>query len=392
MIDPLSRVDVVVIGGGAAGLTAAATAAGRGRTVAVFERNKAPCRKVLVSGGGRCNFTNLDVSSANFVCGNPHFVKSALARFTPRDFLDLVEGFDIEWEERDHGQLFCRHSSKAILALLLDRCRTSGAEIHTDADVRHVERRGESFAVSTAAGDVVCDSVIVATGGLSWPRLGATDLGLRIAGSFGLEVTEVRPGLAPLDLDGSDLELCRDLSGYSLPVTATCAGVAFSDALLLTHHGISGPVALQISNYWSPGAAVAIDLLPDRDLVAEFEAASSRPPARVLGRLWSKRFASRWCERHGFDRPWVESTRKERDRLIATVSAWTLHPIGTGGYDKAEVTVGGVDTNALSSKTLEALTVPGLFFIGEVVDVTGWLGGYNFQWAWASGVAAGEVA
>ena len=391
MTDSSLHADVIVIGAGAAGLMCAATAAQLGHSVLVLEHNDAPGRKVLVSGGGRCNFTNLNVDAGNFICGNSHFVKSALARFTPRDFLDMVEDFGIEWEERSHGQLFCRHSSKAILGLLLDACRVADVDIQTGVKVRHVVSRDDGFSVATATGDLSCSRVVVATGGLSWQQLGATDLGLSIARSFGLPVTELRPGLAPLDLDGSDLSLCCDQSGFSLPARLTCNGTTFDDALLLTHHGLSGPVALQASNYWLPGSSVSINLLPDQDPVALFEAASGRLPAQVLGRQWSKRFARAWCARHGFGKPWAESSRSEMDRLAATVSGWTVYPVGTGGYDKAEITVGGVDTQALSSKTMEAKSVPGLFFIGEVVDVTGWLGGYNFQWAWASGIAAGEA-
>lgn len=387
------RVDVVVIGGGAAGLMAAAVAAARGRRTLVLERNQAPGRKVLVSGGGRCNFTNIDAGPENFLSDNPHFAKSALARFTPRDFLDLVEAHGIAWREKHLGQLFCVHSSKAILGLLLERCRVGGAEIRTGADVTGVRRDGDGFVVGAAAGDVACESVVVASGGLSWPKLGTSDVGYRIARDFGLPLVETRPGLAPLELDGADLDLCRDQSGYSFPARVCCAGAAFRDDLLLTHRGLSGPAALQASSFWRPGAAVTVDLLPDADAAALLDAAPGRTPAQVLGRALSRRFARAWCGRHGIAaRPWAETPRAERERILAAVSGWTVRPVRTGGWELAEVTVGGVDTRGLSSRTLAARDVPGLHFVGEVVDVTGWLGGYNFQWAWASGAAAGASA
>ncbi len=391
MTDAWRDADVIVLGAGAAGLMCAATAAARGRSVLVLERNDAPGRKVLVSGGGRCNFTNVDAAPDRYVSANPHFAKSALARFTPRDFLDLVEEHGIDWHEKHLGQLFCDHSSKAILGLLLEHCRVAGAPIRTGVDVRHALRDDGGFTVATPGGDLRCESLVVATGGLSWPRLGATDLGHRIAASFGLPVTELRPGLVPLELDGPDLELCSELSGVAFPARVTCAGVAYDDDVLLTHYGLSGPAVLQASNHWTRGEVVTIDLMPGEDPAVVFETAAGKSPAQVLARRFPRRFARGWCARHGFARPWAESSRAERERLTAAVGGWTLHPTGTAGWTKAEVTVGGVDTSALSSRTLEAREVPGLYFVGEVVDVTGWLGGYNFQWAWASGRAAGEA-
>ena len=383
--------DVIVLGAGAAGLMCAAVAAARGRDVLVLERNEAPGRKVLISGGGRCNFTNLRTTPDNFLSANPHFAKSALARFTPRDILDMVEAHGVSWHEKHLGQLFCDNSSKAVLGMLLEQCRLTGAPIRTGIDVRHARPSAGGFTVATGDGDLRCESLVVATGGCSWTQLGATDLGYRLARSFGLPITDLRPGLVPLILDGLDLAICVELSGVSFPARVSCGAASFDDDVLLTHHGLSGPAILQASSYWTPGAVIVVDLLPGVDLVEMFEIAAAKNVISVLARRLPKRLAHGWCARHGFDGRWADMTQREQDRLLATLCGWTLHPVGTAGYDKAEVTVGGVATDALSSKTLESRSVPGLYFIGEVVDVTGWLGGYNFQWAWASGRAAGEV-
>jgi len=363
---PQAAADVVIVGGGAAGLMAAAEAGARGRRVLVLERNAAPGRKILVSGGGRCNFTNLDAGPANYLSANPHFAKSALARFTPRDFLDLVEARGIAWREKHLGQLFCVRSSKAVLGLLLERCRVAGVEIRTGVEVRAVRREGDGFRVLPADADAVaCSAVVVAAGGLSWPKLGVSDAGYRSARDFGLPLAPVRPGLAPLELDGGDLALCRDHSGLAFPARVACAGQEFRDDLLLTHRGLSGPAALQASSYWTPGADVTVDLLPDGDPATLFGAAPRRTPAQTLGRLLSRRFAKAWCARHRVpDRPWAELSRKERARVAGLVAAWPVQPRGVGGWELAEVTVGGVDTRALDSRTLAAREVPGLHFIG----------------------------
>ena len=307
-------VDVVVVGAGAAGLLCAATAAARGRSVLVLERNDAPGRKVLISGGGRCNFTNLHTAPDRFLSTNPHFAKSALARFTPRDFLDMVEAFGIDWHEKHLGQLFCDHSSKAVLGMLLEQCRIAGAPIRTGVRVSGARPDAGGYTVLVEDGDDLrCESLVVASGGPAWPKLGATDMGYGLARSFGLKIVEPRPGLVPLNLDGDELALCAELSGVSFPARVSCAGAVFDDDVLLTHAGLSGPAILQVSSYWKPGAAVEIDLLPGEDLVDVFESASNRNVVSVLARRLPKRFAHGWCARHGFDGRWADMRRPEQD-------------------------------------------------------------------------------
>ena len=376
--------DVIVLGGGAAGLFCALTAAGAGRRVVVLEHNERVGKKITISGGGRCNFTNVRAAADNYLSSNPEFCRSALARYTPADFLALVESHGIRWHEKKLGQLFCNTSSREIIALLEDECARAGAEIRCGIRIDEVTKP-DRFHIRTSQGELTADAVVVATGGLSFAKLGATDLGYRIAKQFGLRLTEIRPGLVPLAFNEQDKAELGPLSGVSLPVRVRHKKSVFEEALLVTHRGLSGPAVLQISNYWHEGEALTFDLLPDGD--------GHPMPGRgsavaQLSAVWPKRFAEVWCAHHAPDKPVAQWTAAERTHVQHLIHHWPLHFAGTEGYPKAEVTLGGVDTRDLSSKTMDARAVPGLYFIGEVVDVTGWLGGYNFQWAWASAHAA----
>ena len=390
------NVDVLVIGAGAAGLICAITAGQRGKRVLVVDHANKPGKKILMSGGGRCNFTNMGTTPANFLSANPHFAKSALARYTPWDFIALVEKHRIKYHEKELGQLFCDESSKLIVRMLLDECAAAGVEVRTGCAVTHVRKVEDGFRVLTGAGEVHATSLVVATGGLSIPSMGATGFGYELAKQFGHTVLPTRAGLVPLTLSGKHQERYQDLAGLALPVSEAKLGKrGFRAGLLFTHRGLSGPSILQISSYWQPGDDLRIDLSPDVDvgdwLIGQ---RAERPVAElktVLGELLPKRLAQRLCEL------WFESKpmRQYREAELADIGRqlhdWPITASGTEGYRTAEVTLGGVDTNELSSTTMESRRVPGLYFIGEVVDVTGWLGGYNFQWAWASGHAAGEV-
>jgi predicted Rossmann fold flavoprotein len=380
----MRRFDVIVIGGGAAGMMCALTAGQRGRSVALLEHNERVGKKIAISGGGRCNFTNLRAGPDNYLSATPDFCRSALARYKPADFLALVEKHGIAYHEKTLGQQFCNTSSRAIIEMLVAECREAGVEILCNCKVQEV-RKPDAFALTTSLGLLQCDSLVVATGGLSFAKLGATDFGYRIAEQFGLRMTSLRPGLVPLVWQDGEGHPLKELSGLSLPVTASCGGARFSEAMLFTHRGVSGPVILQISSYWNGRDPVEIDLLPG---TAE-ELGPGGPVLPQLAKFWPRRFAEVWCGRHAPQRPLAQSSRAEREALEQNLHRWPLRFSGTEGYPKAEVTLGGVDTRDLSSKTLEARAVSGLFFVGEVVDVTGWLGGYNFQWAWASGNAAG---
>ena len=388
--------DVLVIGAGAAGLMCALTAGQRGRRVRVVERSNKPGKKILMSGGGRCNFTNTGTTPANFISANPHFCKSALARYTPADFIDLVDRHGIAWHEKELGQLFCDESSKLILRMLLDECADAGVDISLDCGVDAVAHEGEGFQVDTAQARIAAPSLVVATGGLSIPTLGGSGLGYALARQFGHELLPTRAGLVPLVLTGTHSERLDGLSGLALEVEATGRGQSFRNAMLVTHRGLSGPAILQASSYWEPGEALAIDLLPGVDALAFLrEQRAARPNSElrtVLAEHMPKRFAQRLCEHWLGDRPLKQFDDPMLARAAAALSAWPVVASGTEGYRTAEVTLGGVDTHGLSSSTMMSRRVPGLYFIGEVVDVTGWLGGYNFQWAWAAGRAAGEVA
>jgi hypothetical protein len=393
----MKNVDVLVIGGGAAGLMCAIEAAKRGRNVTVIEHNAQIGRKILISGGGRCNFTNLDTGPENFLSRNPHFAKSALARYGPRDFVRMVERHRIRYHEKKLGQLFCDRSAVEIVAMLERECAAAGVRIMTSCPVRAVTGAAagnQAFEVETSWGTYHASSLVIATGGLSIPKIGAARFGYDLARQFGLEIAEPRPALVPLLFGPADLEKFVGLSGVSTEVSAAAGGACFREKMLFTHQGLSGPAILQASSYWTPGSAVEIDLLPDLDLVSvlrEGRSQGERAEARTaLARYLPKRLADRWCEVYGPSKTVSMLSDREIDAASEALHAWRVVPAGSAGYDKAEVTAGGVDTAELSSKTFEAYRAAGLYFIGEVVDVTGHLGGFNFQWAWASGYSAGQ--
>jgi predicted Rossmann fold flavoprotein len=383
--------DVIVIGGGAAGLFCAIEAGKRGRRVLVLEHADRVGKKIAISGGGRCNFTNIFTSPENFTSSNPHFCKSALARYTPEDFVALVEKHGIAYHEKKLGQLFCDGSSQQIIDLLLRECSDAGVEILCRSEVLNVQK-SDTFALETNQGSLAANSVVIATGGLSIAPLGATDFGYRIARQFGLRVEEPRPGLVPFTLTAQMLERWAKLAGVSVDALVGYDGQQFRENILFTHRGLSGPGILQISSYWKPGAAVSIKLLPDEDaleILAQNQT-SEIELVTLLSRNLPRRFAEVWCELFAASKPLKQYNRNELEEVARRLQDMRITPSGTEGFKKAEVTVGGVSTTELSSRTMEAKRVPGLYFIGEVVDVTGQLGGYNFQWAWASGYAAGE--
>jgi len=410
----MQHFDVVIVGGGAAGLMCALTAGQRGRRVLVIEHANRVGKKILMSGGGRCNFTNTGTTPANFLSANPHFCKSALARYTPADFIAMVERHGIAYHEKELGQLFCDDSSKQIVKMLLDECAAAGVRVETGCSIERVQHggsagsgvtassapaSGHTFRLHTSRGMFEAPALVVASGGLSIPSMGASGFGYELARQFGHAVLPTRAGLVPLTLSGKHQERLADLSGVALPVTATCNGVSFSNFMLVTHRGVSGPSILQISSYWQPGDDLRLDLLPGADALGTLQQLQRERPAAelrtVLGDLLPKRFAQRLCEvwlpQLGPNRPIRQFNLPELKQVASQLQDWLLVASGTEGYRTAEVTLGGVDTDELSSSTMMSRRVPELYFIGEVVDVTGWLGGYNFQWAWASGHAAGNA-
>jgi predicted Rossmann fold flavoprotein len=382
--------DALVLGGGAAGLMCAIEAGKRGRRVAVIERSERPGKKILISGGGRCNFTNLHCRPENFISSNPHFAKSALARYTPADFIALVEKHRIPYHEKTLGQLFCDHSSRNILEMLEAECREAGVRLFLNTPIQQVSKTTE-FVVRAGETEFRAPVLVVATGGLSIPKMGATAFGYDLARQFGLAIREPRPALVPLVFSEADRERYCDLAGVSADVAVSCGNQRFRENMLITHRGLSGPAILQISSYWKPSQLVAIDLAPGEDvtaaLVKENTSRSGLAMKSALNKFLPKRFANRWLDLHS-PSAWTNSGLADLEHAL---HAWTLTPSGTEGYAKAEVTAGGVDTDELSAKTMESKKVLGLFFIGEVVDVTGHLGGFNFQWAWASGASAGRA-
>jgi len=388
--------DAIVIGAGAAGLMCAITAGQRGLRVLVLDHANKVGKKILMSGGGRCNFTNTGTTHANYLSANPHFCKSALARYTPWHFIDLVERHRIAYHEKELGQLFCDESSKLIVKMLLDECTTAGVEVRTQCTIERVEHLDDgSFRLHTAQGRLVATSLVIASGGLSIPSMGASGFGYALAKQFGHGVLPTRAGLVPLTLTGKHAERLQDLAGVSLPVEARCNGASFRNFMLVTHRGISGPSILQISSYWQPGDDLRVDLLPGIDADAQLrEWQATRRDAELktlLAEVLPKRFAQRLCEHWIASKPLRQYTPPELLAVAGLLSSWPLVASGTEGYRTAEVTLGGVDTDGLSSATMMSRHVPGLYFIGEVADVSGWLGGYNFQWAWASGHAAGTA-
>src|SRR6056297_377571 len=385
--------DVVIIGAGAAGLMCAIAAGQRGRRVLVLDHANKVGKKILMSGGGRCNFTNLHSTPDNFISANPHFARSALARYTPADFVALVDKHAVPWHEKKLGQLFCDRSSKDIVRLLLDECAAVGAVVRTHFPVEILEI-GAPHRLQTPQGEVSCESLVIATGGYSIPSLGATGFGFDLARSLGLRVLPTRAALVPVTLGRRDLERLADLSGVSLDTVTSAGGAAFHENILFTHRGLSGPAVLQASSYWHEGQPLTIDMLPDEDVAALIETARRERPKlelkSLLGERWTRRVAQRWCELWVENKPLAQLGPADIERVVVACKPWVVRPVGTEGYRTAEVTLGGLDTDALSSKTMGCRDHPGLFFIGEVVDVTGHLGGHNFQWAWASGHAAGQ--
>jgi len=391
--------DVVILGGGAAGLMCAVEAAKRGRSVCVIEHAERIGKKILISGGGRCNFTNLYAKAERYISRNPHFCKSALARYTPQDFISLVERHGIAYHEKTLGQLFCNHSARQITGLFERECAAAGVEIRVQCSVEGgtdgIQREHDVFTVHTTQGCFQASSLVIATGGPSIPKMGATGFGYEIARAFGLALTPIKPALVPMTF-GAELQRFGELSGVSLESIATCNGVSFREHALFTHRGISGPAVLQASSYWECGDTITFNTLPTlvAEEVVQRHAQAKTSVVNTLATLLPKRFAEVFVTHYApniAEKPCAQIPRKELLALVKHLQAWSVQPSGTEGYAKAEVTAGGIDTNELSSKTMEAKAVQGLYCIGEVVDVTGWLGGYNFQWAWASGYAAGQA-
>ena len=388
--------DVIVIGAGAAGMMCAAEAGKRGKSVLLIDHYHKLGEKIRISGGGRCNFTNIHTRPESFLSNNPHFCRSALARYTPHDFVKLVESHGISWHQKTLGQLFCDDSAVLIINMLKTECDRAQVEMRMSCVVNSVSHERERYLARTSQGDFSAAALVIATGGLAVPKIGATPFGYKIAEQFGLKIVPPRAALVPLSFDPESLAQYGDLSGLSLDAEVSCNGGVFREALLLTHRGLSGPAILQISSYWqngSPKDPIHINLLPDPAVVAWlFEQRNSKAQFNnLLAERLPKRFAQQWCEAHQLTKPAIQLSDKVVTNALQQLQDWPVKPSGTLGYNKAEVTLGGVDTHALSSKTMQANEVPGLFFIGEVVDVTGHLGGFNFQWAWASGVAAGQA-
>jgi predicted Rossmann fold flavoprotein len=382
---------VIIIGAGAAGLICAIEAGRRGRKVLVIEHAEKVGKKILLSGGGRCNFTNIYSKPENFISNNPHFCKSALARYTPQDFISFVKKHKIKYHEKKLGQLFCDGNSKEIVNMLIEECKDAVVEILVNCKVIRIEKN-EKFFIQTNLGEFSSDSLVIASGGISIPKMGATDFGYKIAEQFGLKLTEMKPGLVPLTWNKHDLKLFADLSGVSIDSVVSYNRISFRENILFTHKGLSGPAILQISSYWKKGEPVVINLLPEINIaeVLNDNSSSRMLLDNFLSLYLPKRFAEKWCKINFQPKPINRLDDKEIAFISLKLHKWQVIPSGTEGFEKAEVTCGGVDTDEFSSKTMECKKIKGLYFIGEAVDVTGWLGGYNFQWAWASGYAAGQ--
>jgi len=386
--------DVVIIGAGAAGLMCALTAAARGRQVLLIDHANKAGKKILMSGGGRCNFTNMYADPANFFSQNPHFCKSALARYTPWDFIAMVSKHGVPYHEKKLGQLFCDNKSKDILNMLLEECRQAGVDLYLNTSVQQIEKTDAGYRLSTAMGPIASTSLVIATGGLSIPTMGATGFGYEIARQFGHDVLSTRAGLVPFTISGQLKELCTELSGTSVACVVCCNGQSFRENILFTHRGLSGPAILQISSFWHPGDAVEINLLPDHDALEWLQGQQSARPnselKTLLGEVFTKKMATLLADSWFASKPMKRYTPAELRDIADKLGAWQVVPAGTEGYRTAEVTLGGVDTRDVSSKTMESRKSPGLYFVGEVLDINGHLGGFNFQWAWASGYAAAQ--
>lgn len=392
---PTGSTDVVIIGAGAAGLMCALTAGGRGRRVLLVDHANKAGKKILMSGGGRCNFTNMYAEPANFASQNPHFCKSALARYTPWDFIAMVDAHGIPYHEKKLGQLFCDNKAKDILNMLLEECERAGVDLRLNTEVQEIQKTESGYGLSTDIGEIAASSVVIATGGLSIPTMGATGFGYEIARQFGHDVLPTRAGLVPFIITDQLKDLCVELSGTSVAAVVRCNGESFRENILFTHRGLSGPAILQISSFWHLGDAVEIDLLPDRDVLEWLQGQQGTRPDRelqtVLGEVFTKKMAALLADRWFVSQPMKRYTPAELREIAERLRAWPVVPAGTEGYRTAEVTLGGVDTREVSSQTMESRKSPGLYFIGEVLDVNGHLGGFNFQWAWASGHAAAQV-
>jgi len=388
--------DVIILGAGGAGLMCAGIAAQRGASVLVLDHAKKPAEKVRISGGGRCNFTNIHTETARFLSANPYFARNALSAYTPADFIALVEAYGIAYHEKTLGQLFCDGSSQQIIDMLLAECNKGNVEIRLQTDIRTVVKEEDVFSLETTGGRLEGRALVVATGGKSIPKMGATGFGYQLAEQFGLPIVDPRPGLVPFTFDPDWKTAHADLPGVAVDADVSTGGATFREALLFTHRGLSGPAILQASSYWKEGHSVDINLAPDADLYAQLiDARTTRPKTDItvaLSEFLPKRLVKQLTQNLEGHTTLADLSNKRIESLTENIHAWRLVPTGTEGYRTAEVTVGGVSTDALNPKTLEARTVPGLYFIGEVVDVTGWLGGYNFQWAWASGAASGAAA
>jgi hypothetical protein len=393
MSQPLTDWDVVIIGAGASGLMCAATAGYQGKRVLVMDHAPKAAAKIRISGGGKCNFTNLNVTPAHFICQNPHFVKSALSRYPSSAFIELVERHGLTYDTRELGKLFCKDRASDLIQILRTECDWAGVEVktHTQLNALHALPESDGFVLDTSAGTLQAHKVVVATGALSFPKLKASGLGYQLAKQFGLKVLATSPGLVPLVFEGKWSDRIAALSGVALDVVVHCKQQQFAEAMLFTHSGLSGPAILQISNYWQQGAPIHINLLPGLVALDELKKLkqSGQSVVKWLNQLWPKRFTQAWLEVFPIDAQLSNVSDEVLAHYAQQLQHWTLYPSDTAGYDKAEVTLGGVDTDEVSSKTFEAKKQPGLHFIGEVLDVTGQLGGYNFQWAWASGVACG---
>ena len=386
--------DVVVIGAGAAGFMCAVEAGKRKKSVLLLDHAKKPAEKVRISGGGRCNFTNLHIRPEAYLSENPHFFKSALKQYTQHDFIDLVRSYNIPFHEKTLGQLFCDNSSKDIINMLLDEARKAHVTLSLETEIQGVNKDGDTYQIKTSKGQVSAPSCVIATGGLSIPKMGATGFAYDIAKQFSIPITKTRAGLVPLTYEDTMLDYCKSLAGVAVPSTTSFKKTTFKEALLFTHRGLSGPSILQISSYWDQHSALNINLAPDTDMMAYLKQAKSEHPksnlSTILGHILPKRLADKITSQHTVDQNIAEVPDAALENIARSINHWSTCPNGSEGYRTAEVTLGGIDTNALSSKTMEAKSQPGLYFIGECVDVTGHLGGYNFQWAWSSGFVAGQ--